>query len=83
MPEDRPSPRGTPEPPPGLRREFWLLVGLFNLALLGVGLGALLLYFRAETALGWTVLAVGIGAGAYGYGRFRAGAHQRRGSRQD
>lgn len=83
MSEDRPSPSATSDLPEGLRREFWLLVGLFNVALLGIGLGSLLLYFRGETTLGWTVLAVGIGAGAFGFGRYRAGTHQRDGSRQD
>lgn len=85
MLDDDPPQQPPAEPEPGLRREFWLLVGLFNVALLGLGLGALLLYFRGSTTLGWAVLAVGLATGAYGYGRYRRG-EQRRGStdaRQD
>jgi hypothetical protein len=57
--------------PSDLRREFWLLVGLFNIALLGVGLGLLLLVFESGSDLAWPVLGLGLAAGGYGYGRYR------------
>lgn len=58
-------------PPSDIRREFWILVGLFNIALLGVGLGILLLVFVSGSGAGWPVLGLGFGAGGYGYGRYR------------
>lgn len=58
-------------PPSDLRRDFWVLVGLFNIGLLGVGLGALLLIFEPGSDLGWPVLGIGLAAGGYGYGRYR------------
>jgi hypothetical protein len=58
-------------PPASLRREFWLLVVLFDVAILGLGLGVLLVVFEPGSDLAWPALAVGLGAGGYGYGRYR------------
>lgn len=66
-------------PPSDLRREFWILVGLFNVALLGIGLGVMLLVFEAGSDTAWPVLVGGLAAGGYGYGRYRRG--QWRGTR--
>ncbi|MFB6152945.1 MAG: hypothetical protein ABEJ27_01705 [Halodesulfurarchaeum sp.] len=65
------------QPPAHVRREFWLLVALFNVALLGTGLGVLFLVFETGGPFGWAVLGVGLAAGGYGYGRYRRGEQRR------
>jgi hypothetical protein len=73
-------------PPSEVRREFWILVGLFNIALLGTGLGVLLLVFEPGADVAWLVLGAGLAAGGYGYGRYRRGERRRAdesGRRQD
>lgn len=59
------------EPPPAVKREFWVLVTVFNIAVLGLGLAVLFLAFGVRPDLGWAALIVGVAAFAYGYGRYR------------
>lgn len=64
-----PEPAGT-APPPELRWEFWLLVGLLNIALLAAALGVLVLVFWPRPALGLGLLVLGLGAGVYAWRRY-------------
>lgn len=64
-------PEGTADVPAELRRAFWFLVVVFNAALLGVGLGLLLLVFERGPDLGVELLGAGLLLGAYGYLRYR------------
>lgn len=59
------------DPPPELRRQFWLLVGALNVALLATALGILVLVFWARLSLGTGLLAVGVGAGVFAALRYR------------
>lgn len=63
---------GTADVPADLRRTFWTLVALFNAALLGVGLGVLVIAFRGRWAAGGAAIAAGLAAFAVGYRRYRA-----------
>lgn len=62
---------GGAEPPPELRRQFWLLVGALNVALLATALGVLVLVFWMRLWLGTGLLAVGVGAGVFAVLRYR------------
>lgn len=65
-------------PPANLRREFWILVALFNIGLMGIGLGILLVVFEPGSGIGWPVLGLGLAAGGYGFGRYRRRERERR-----
>lgn len=68
-------PAGPPDPadaPPELRRQFWLIVGLLNAALLAPVLGVLLIVFQSRVELGLALVAVGVVALALGLRRYRA-----------
>lgn len=76
-----PSIPGAPDTPgaesvdPELRTRFWGLVLLFNVALLAVSIGAMLVIFGVDSTLGVQVLAVGLvltGFGIYRYRKARA-----------
>lgn len=54
-----------------LRGEFWRQVVLFNVALLGVSLGAMLVGFDGRWLFGAGVFAVGAVAFLRGYARYR------------
>lgn len=60
-----------------LKREFWLLVTCFNIALLAGWLGLLLLVFERGPDLGIELLASGVILGGYGYARYRWGPRTR------
>ena len=68
---------GDPEVPAGaelsdeLFRAFWGLVVMFNVGVFATALGALLLAFRGDVALGGGLLVVGLVALAYGVHRYR------------
>jgi uncharacterized membrane protein YuzA (DUF378 family) len=66
----RPGGAGT-DPPPELRRQCWLLVGLLNVALLATALGSLVLVFWTRFWLAVGLLAVGVGAGVFAALRYR------------
>lgn len=57
------------EAPPKLRREFWLLVGIFKVALLASALGVLLVVFDVRASVGIVLVAVGIAAFSVGVRR--------------
>lgn len=68
-------PDGT-DAPRALRRAFWGLVAVFNVAIFAIALGALLIAFRGQWDLGGSLLASGLvvfGYGVYRYRRYRAG----------
>ncbi|WP_135661503.1 DUF7322 domain-containing protein [Halorhabdus rudnickae] len=50
---------------------FWQLVLVFNVALFGVTVGPMVLYFLGDVRIGGGLLAVGIVAGGYGLVRYR------------
>jgi hypothetical protein len=54
-----------------LQRQFWLLVGLANVAMLATALGVLVLVFWSRPTLGVGLLAVGVGATVFGWLRYR------------
>jgi hypothetical protein len=54
-----------------LRRAFWTLVLVFDVALLAGSLGAMLLAFRGELSLGGSLLFFGFGLGFYGWRRYQ------------
>jgi hypothetical protein len=59
---------------PELRRTFWRLVVVFDVALLALSLGPMFVYFRGDWATGGPLLALGAAAFAYGvvvYRRYR------------
>ena len=62
---------GESEAPSRLQFLFWALVGVFNLAVLGVGVGLLMLLFTDRTALALQILAAGLLLFAYGAYRYR------------
>ncbi|WP_436906677.1 DUF7322 domain-containing protein [Halosimplex marinum] len=60
---------------PELRRTFWRLVVVFDVALLALSLGPMFVYFRGDWATGGPLFALGAVAFAYGvltYRRYRA-----------
>lgn len=60
-----------PQPPPKVRRDFWLLVGLFNAALLSLALGGMLLAFADRGLVGGLLIGLGIGLLTVGLRRYR------------
>lgn len=54
-----------------LRRQFWLLVGLLNVALLSTALGVLVLVFWVRLWLATGLLAIGVAAGVFAVLRYR------------
>ncbi|WP_336037095.1 DUF7322 domain-containing protein [Halobacterium yunchengense] len=56
---------------PELRRRFWLLVVVFNVALMAASVGAMLVAFRAQYDTGTSLVAAGAVLFAYGYYRYR------------
>lgn len=59
------------EAPPELRATFWTLVVLFNIAILAIAVGAMLLGFRGQWTPGGPLLVAGILAFAFGVYRVR------------
>lgn len=62
--------------PADLRREFWMQVAIFNVAVLLLGVGLLLLSLTGRTMLGAGLLAVGVLSFVRGYRRYRSVAGQ-------
>lgn len=69
---------GVPEPPapdgdthPRVQLLFWALVVVFNLAVLAIGVGLLLVLVDGNLSLGGQVLAVGLVLLGYGLYRYR------------
>lgn len=56
---------------PWLQRQFWLLVVVFNVALLAVSLGAMFVGFQGRWSLGGRLFLAGVVLFAYGAYRFR------------
>jgi hypothetical protein len=56
---------------PALRRRFWLLVVVFDVALLAVSVGAMLVAFRGDLDTGGSLAGAGVVLFAYGYYRYR------------
>jgi predicted cobalt transporter CbtA len=56
---------------PRLQRQFWLLVLVFNAALLAFSVGLLLVVFHGRWDDGTTAVVVGIVLFVYGYYRYR------------
>lgn len=56
---------------PETARVFWVLVLVFNVALLGVSLGAMFVVFQREWELGTQLFLAGSILFAYGYYRYR------------
>nr|NIX18891.1 hypothetical protein [Actinomycetota bacterium] len=63
-------PDGSDAPGP-LRRAFWGLVVVFNVALFAAALGAMLIAFRSQWDLGGSLLASGTVLFAYGVFKYR------------
>gem|GEM_PF-5692424 len=59
------------QPTAELRRQFWLLVGALNVALLATALGVLVLVFWVRFWLATGLLAVGVAAGVFAVLRYR------------
>ena len=59
------------QPPAAVKREFWILVAVFNTALLAFAVGALLLAFTGRTGAGFLLAGLGIGLGGFGLRRYR------------
>lgn len=57
--------------PPELRTQFWLLVGVLNLAVLATALGVLVLLFWSRPAVGTALLAFGVGSAVFAWRRYR------------
>ncbi|WP_232701144.1 DUF7322 domain-containing protein [Halobacterium wangiae] len=56
---------------PRLQRQFWLLVLVFNVALMAGSVGAMLAVFRNQWDTGGSLLAAGVILGLYGYYKYR------------
>ncbi|WP_232687509.1 DUF7322 domain-containing protein [Halobacterium zhouii] len=56
---------------PQLRRQFWFLVVVFNVALLALSVGLMLAAFRGRWNDGLTGVAAGVILFGYGYYRYR------------
>lgn len=56
---------------PDLRRTFWAVVALLNIALLGGTLGIVLAGLVGQVWIGLAALTIGIGAGGLAYYRYR------------
>lgn len=57
--------------PTELQRQFWTLVGVFNVALFASALGVMLVAFEGRLRLGGGLVLLGIGAFAVGLRRYR------------
>lgn len=57
--------------PTELRRTFWAIVGLVNIAVLGLTVGGLLIVLPAWTTAGIGAVTIGVGAGGLAYYRYR------------
>lgn len=62
---------GAADVPPDLRRTFWRLVAVFNVALLAAGVGVMLIGFEGQLRDGGALVAIGVGAFLYGYRGYR------------
>lgn len=58
--------------PADLRREFWVQVAIFNVAVLAAGVGALLIGFDGRWRAGGGLLLAGALSFLHGYRRYRA-----------
>jgi hypothetical protein len=56
---------------PELQRQFWLLVVVFNVAVMAVSVGAMLAVFRNQWDAGGSLLVAGAILAAYGYVKYR------------
>lgn len=56
--------------PADLRRTFWTVVGLVNIAVLGLTVGGLLVFFPGWTTAGVGAFAIGAGAAGLAYYRY-------------
>ncbi|MFB6269341.1 MAG: hypothetical protein ABEH83_05320 [Halobacterium sp.] len=56
---------------PALQRRFWLLVLVFNVALMAVSVGAMLAVFRGQWDTGTSLVAAGLVLTAYGVYKYR------------
>lgn len=56
---------------PRLQRRFWLLVLLFNVALMALSVGAMLAVFRGQWETGGSLVAAGVVLTGYGYHKYR------------
>jgi len=56
---------------PELQRQFWLLVVVFNVAVMAVSVGAMLAVFRNQWDTGGSLLVAGAILAAYGYVKYR------------
>lgn len=59
------------QPSAAVKREFWVLVAVFNTALLALAVGVLLLAFTGRTGAGFVLAGLGAGLGGYGLRRYR------------
>jgi hypothetical protein len=57
---------------PQLQRQFWLLVVVFNVALMAGSVGAMLAVFRSQWDTGGSLVAASVILTAYGYYKYRA-----------
>lgn len=62
---------GPAQPPARVKRDFWILVGVANAALLALALGALLLAFTGRRTVATVLLGLGVGLTGYGVRRYR------------
>lgn len=63
--------RGDRDVPAHVARLFWTLVGVFNVALIALALGVMLIGFRGRWALGGQLVLAGTILFVYGYYRYR------------
>lgn len=57
---------------PHLQRQFWVLVLVFNVALMAASVGAMLAVFRGQWDTGGSLVAAGAILTGYGYYKYRA-----------
>lgn len=65
-----PDPPAT-EPSAELRKQFWILVVVFNAALIATSLGALLATLDGQPVIGGSLVFLGLGAFYFGLQRYR------------
>ena len=56
---------------PELQRKFWLLVLVFNVAVMALSVGAMLAVFRGQWDTGGSLVVAGSILAAYGYYKYR------------